>query len=59
MQVLSKNNWQQCPEAQRNFVNDVVYDPSDYGTTQIANYAPATPVALQSQPSTRRSCKVR
>ena len=38
--------WHQCPEAPRNFVNDVVYDPNDYTTSQIENYAPAT--ALQS-----------
>ena len=38
--------WHQCPEAPRNFVNDVTYDPSDYSTSQIENYAP-TP-ALQS-----------
>ena len=38
--------WNQCPDAPRNFVNDVTYDPSDYSTSQIENYAPAT--ALQS-----------
>lgn len=38
--------WHQCPEAPRNFINDVTYDPSDYSTSQIENYAP-TP-ALQS-----------
>ena len=38
--------WHQCPEAPRNFVNNVTYDPSDYSTSQIENYAP-TP-ALQS-----------
>ena len=38
--------WHQCPDAPRNFVNDVTYDPSDYSTSQIENYAP-TP-ALQS-----------
>lgn len=38
--------WHQCPDAPRNFVNDVTYDPSDYSTSQIENYAPAT--ALQS-----------
>ena len=38
--------WNQCPDAPRNFVNDVTYDSSDYSTSQIENYAPAT--ALQS-----------
>ena len=42
--------WHQCPEAPRNFVNDVTYDPSDYSTSQIANYAPATPVASNTRP---------
>ena len=27
--------WHQCPEAPRNFVNNVTYDPSDYSTSQI------------------------
>ena len=34
--------WHQCPEAVRNFLANVTYDPSDYSTSQIANYAPAT-----------------
>ena len=32
--------WHQCPEAPRNFVNNVTYDPNDYSTSQIENYAP-------------------
>ena len=28
--------WHQCPEAPRNFVNNVTYDPNDYSTSQIA-----------------------
>lgn len=38
--------WHQCPEAPRNFVNNVTYDPNDYSTSQIENYAPEP--ALQS-----------
>lgn len=38
--------WHQCPEAPRNFVNNVTYDPNDYSTSQIENYAPKP--ALQS-----------
>jgi hypothetical protein len=34
--------WHQCPEAVRNFLANVTYDPSDYSTSQIDNYAPAT-----------------
>ena len=41
-----KVEWHQCPEAPRNFINNVTYDPNDYSTSQIENYAP-TP-ALQS-----------
>ena len=33
--------WHQCPEAVRNFLANVTYDPSDYSTSQIDNYAPA------------------
>lgn len=38
--------WHQCPEVVRNYLENVTYDPSDYSTSQIENYAP-TP-ALQS-----------
>lgn len=36
--------WHQCPEAVRNYLANVTYDPSDYSASQIANYAPATAV---------------
>lgn len=36
--------WHQCPEAVRNYLSNVTYDPGDYSTSQIANYAPATAV---------------
>lgn len=42
--------WHQCPEAVRNYLADVTYDPSDYSNSQIANYAPATPVASNTKP---------
>ena len=29
--------WHQCPEAPRNFVNNVTYDPNDYSNSEIAN----------------------
>ena len=29
--------WHQCPEAVRNYLANVTYDPSDYSTSQIAN----------------------
>lgn len=42
--------WHQCPEAVRNYLNSVTYDPSDYSTSQIANYAPATALAANYRP---------
>ena len=42
--------WHQCPEAPRNFINNVTYDPNDYSTSQIENYAPATPLQSNTKP---------
>nr|DAH72332.1 MAG TPA: tyrosine phosphatase family protein [Caudoviricetes sp.] len=42
--------WHQCPEAVRNYITNVTYDPSDYSNSEIANYAPATPVASNTKP---------
>lgn len=42
--------WHQCPEAVRNYLANVAYDPSDYNTSQIANYAPATAVVSNYKP---------
>ena len=42
--------WHQCPEAVRNYLANVTYDPSDYTTSQIANYAPATAVVSNYKP---------
>ena len=47
---ISNIIWHQCPEAPRNFVSDVVYDPSDYSTSQIENYAPATALESNTKP---------
>ena len=47
----SKNvTWNQCPEAPRNFVNNVTYDPNDYSTSQIENYAPTPAVLSNTKP---------
>ena len=43
--------WHQCPEAVRNYLTSVTYDSSDYSNSQIANYAPATPVTSNTQAS--------
>ena len=42
--------WHQCPELVRSYLANVVYDPADYSTSQIANYAPATAVVSNYKP---------
>ena len=42
--------WHQCPEAVRNYLAAVTYDPSDYSTSQIADYAPGTALAANTKP---------
>ena len=42
--------WHQCPEEVRNYLANVTYDPRDYSTSQIANYAPATAVVSNYKP---------
>lgn len=42
--------WHQCPEEVRNYLSNVTYDPGDYVTSQIANYAPATAVVSNYKP---------
>lgn len=42
--------WHQCPEAVRNYLGNVIYDPSDYSTSEIAHYAPADAVVSNYKP---------
>lgn len=42
--------WHQCPEVVRNYLGNVTYGPSDYTTSQIAYYAPASPVVSNTKP---------
>lgn len=42
--------WHQCPEMPRKFVIEVTYDPNDYTTSAIADYAPASPVVSNYKP---------
>lgn len=42
--------WHQCPESVRNYLANVTYDSSDYSTSQIANYAPATAIVSNYKP---------
>lgn len=42
--------WHQCPEAVRNYLGNVIYDPSDYSTSEIALYAPADAVVSNYKP---------
>lgn len=44
-------SWVQTSEAVRNYLANVTYDPSDYSTSQIANYAPATAAAANHIPA--------
>lgn len=37
----TEHTWNQIPAAVRNFLDNVTYDPSDYSTSQVANYAPS------------------
>lgn len=51
--ALSSNvsvEWHQCPELVRNYLANVTYDPNDYSTSQIANYAPADAVVSNYKP---------
>ena len=43
-------HWHQCPEAVRNYLAGVTYDPADYTVSQIASYAPAEAVAANTKP---------
>lgn len=47
---IEQVTWHQCPEAPRNFINNVTYDPNDYSTSQIENYAPATALESNTKP---------
>lgn len=42
--------WHQCPEEVRNYLANVTYDPNDYSTSQIVNYAPATAIVSNYKP---------
>lgn len=42
--------WHQCPEAVRNYLAAVTYDPGDYSTSLIAKYAPAAAVTANYRP---------
>ena len=47
---IERVTWHQCPEAVRNYLDNVTYDPNDYTTSQIADYAPATAVVANTKP---------
>lgn len=42
--------WHQCPEAVRNYLDNVSYDSNDYTTSQIENYAPTPAVLSNTKP---------
>lgn len=39
---IAEHTWNQIPTAVKNFLGNVTYDPNDYSTSQIANYAQQT-----------------
>ena len=47
---VEKVTWHQCPEAVRNYLDSVTYDPDDYSTSRIAEFAPATAVLSNTKP---------
>jgi len=42
--------WHQCPQAVKDFLENVTYDPSDYSYSEIENYAPATTLESNTKP---------
>lgn len=42
--------WHQCPELVCRFVFDVTYDPNDYSTSRITEYAPSSPMVSNYKP---------
>ena len=42
--------WHQCPQAVRDYLDNVVYNPQNYGYSSIATYAPAVAVASNAKP---------
>ena len=47
---IEQVTWHQCSEAVRNYLDQVTYDPSDYSTSQIENYAPETALVSNTKP---------
>lgn len=43
-------SWHQCPVAVKNYLDQVTYNPNDYSTSRIAEFAPATPVVANTKP---------
>ena len=42
--------WHQCPQAVKDFLENVTYDPSDYSVSYIEDYAPTPAVASNTKP---------
>ena len=47
---IDRVEWHQCPFAVRNYLTNVTYDPNDYTTSQIENYAPEPAVQSNTKP---------
>lgn len=42
--------WHQCPQLVKDYLAEVTYDPTDYTTSQISNYAPSPAVSSNTKP---------
>lgn len=47
---VSEVEWHQCPTAVKEYLDNVTYNPDDYSTSQIANYAPDPAVSSNTKP---------
>ena len=50
IKTKSTYTWNQCPVAVKNYLDNATYNPNDYTTSQIADYAPAVAVQSNTKP---------
>lgn len=50
IKTKSTYTWNQCPTAVKEYLDNVTYNPNDYTTSQIADYAPAVAVQSNTKP---------
>lgn len=47
---IKRISWHQCPQAVRDFIDEVIYDPSDYSYSEVEDYAPDPAVQSNTKP---------